>query len=122
MALLFAFAGSAVASDKSEARALYKQGRYTEALDKFREAIHQDPKDAHLWWNLGFTYRKLKQYDKALTSFEKAGKIDPSHRFASTPGKYEETITATRKKLAQQGKAGKTKAKPATAKKKAPTA
>jgi len=81
----------------SEARALYKQGQYAQAANKYAEAAKEHPTDPSIFWNQGFAYRKLKRYSEALGSFEKAGKLDPTHSFASKPGKYEEMLASTRK-------------------------
>ncbi|MFX1326779.1 MAG: tetratricopeptide repeat protein [Promethearchaeota archaeon] len=50
---------------------------YEQAIEKFEEAIRIDPTSDFVfqtWLNLGFCYKKLKKYDKALESFEK-GKL-----------------------------------------------
>src|SRR5437879_4279943 len=59
----------AAADDLTDARTLYKSGKYQEALTKFRAAAHQHPKDATVFWNLGFTYRKLANYHDAVGAF-----------------------------------------------------
>jgi len=50
---------------------------YEQAIEKFEEAVRIDPTSDFVfqtWLNLGFCYKKLKKYDKALESFEK-GKL-----------------------------------------------
>jgi tetratricopeptide (TPR) repeat protein len=97
--LQLVFVRSAFADAKSDAHDLYKQGKFAEAAAKYKQAAHEHPTDPGIWWNLGFTYRKLARYQEALTSFQKAGSLDPTHGFASQPGKFEEIIAATTKAL-----------------------
>ncbi len=83
----------------AEARALYKQGQYAKAAAKYAEAAKEHPANPAILWNEGFAYRKLGRYAEALSAFEKAGKLDPTHSFASKPGKYEELVSSTRRKV-----------------------
>jgi tetratricopeptide (TPR) repeat protein len=88
-----------LADAKSEGKAFYKQGLYARALDKLRQAAHDSPNDASVYWQLGFTYRKLLRYEEALQAFLQAGKLDPTHSFASSTAKYNEMIAGTRSKI-----------------------
>ena len=97
--MFLAFFSPSLADTRGEARDLYKQGKFGAAAQKYRQAAHEHPTDPGIWWNLGFCYRKLTRYQDALDSFQKAGKLDPTHGFASKPGKYEEIVAATRKTL-----------------------
>lgn len=85
----------------SEGRALYKAGRYQEAVVKLQQAVKEEPNNAKAWWQLNFAYNKLGRYSDALAAVKKAGAADPAHTFASDPGKYAETLGRL------QSKAGK---------------
>ncbi len=98
----------ALSDAKSDARDLYKQGKFAESVVKYKQAAHEHPSDPSIWWNLGFSYRKLGKYQDAMTSFQKAGSLDPTHGFASKPGKYEEIVAATKKALKAAPKLPKT--------------
>src|SRR5258708_38693636 len=97
--MLFLTVSAALPDARSEARDLYKQGKFSESVLKYKQAAHEHPSDPGIWWNLGFSYRKLGKYQDALSSFQKAGSLDPTHGFASKPGKFEEIIAATKKAL-----------------------
>jgi tetratricopeptide (TPR) repeat protein len=92
-------ASTCLADAKSEGKAFYKQGQYARALEKLRQAAHDSPSDATVYWQLGFTYRKLLRYEEALQAFQQAGKLDPTHSFASSTAKYNEMLASTRSKI-----------------------
>ncbi|MFH1356870.1 MAG: VWA domain-containing protein, partial [bacterium] len=50
----------------------YDQEKYQESLTKYLELKEKDPENPELHYNLGATYYKLNDYDKARGSFEKA--------------------------------------------------
>lgn len=99
LALAFGVAAQAGADPYQEGRDLYKAGKYSEAAARFEEATRQDPKNAKAWWQLNFAYNKLSRYGDALRAVETAGKLDPTHSFASDPGKYEETLQRLSRKV-----------------------
>jgi tetratricopeptide (TPR) repeat protein len=76
-----------------DGKALHKAGKYPEAAAKLEQAAKENPSDARVWWQLNFTYHKLNKDAEALKAVQKAGQLDPSHGFASEPGKYEQTLS-----------------------------
>jgi Flp pilus assembly protein TadD len=52
------------------------------AVGLLTQAAQETPKDADVHNLLGYSYRKLGQYDKAMESYQTALKLDPSHRGA----------------------------------------
>lgn len=99
LAVCFIVTSAALADPLSEGRALYKAGKYQEAVVKLEQAVQQQPNDAKVWWQLNFAYNKLGRYSDALRAVLKAGQIDPKHTFASSPGKYEETLQRLQSKV-----------------------
>lgn len=59
--------------------ALFQQGKYEEAVDKYTHALNTtDPKLAGAaQFNLGNTYYRMQDYVKAISAFEEALKINP---------------------------------------------
>lgn len=82
-----------------EGRALYKAGRYAEAVTKLEQATREEPSNAKAWWQLNFAYNKMERHADALRAVRKAHEIDPSNSFASEPGKYEETLARLERKV-----------------------
>ncbi|MGC8667257.1 MAG: tetratricopeptide repeat protein [Chthonomonadales bacterium] len=99
LVLCIAMGASASADPLTEGRALYKAGKYQEAVVKLEQAVKEQPGDAKAWWQLNFAYNKLGRYADALRAVEKAAQIDPQHTFASSPAKYEETLQRLRSKV-----------------------
>ena len=58
---------------------LMNQARYKESLDYFKHAIKMHPKYLSAYLNLGATYLKLHQVQKASDSYKKALTLDPSN-------------------------------------------
>ncbi len=52
------------------------------AVGLLTQAARETPKDADVENLLGYSYRKLGQYDKALEHYQAALKLDPGHRGA----------------------------------------
>lgn len=94
---------SLYADPYSEGRELYKAGRYREAAARLEQAVRDNPSNAKAWWQLNFAYNKLGRYADALHAAERAGSLDPSYSFASTPAKYAETVERLRKKVGSRG-------------------
>lgn len=98
-ACLLIIAGTCLADSFSEGFALYKAGKYQEAVVKLEQATHEEPNNAKAWWQLNFAYNKLNRYADALRAVRKAGELDPTHGFASAPGKYEEVLSRLERKV-----------------------
>lgn len=88
-----------------EGKELHKAGRFAEAAAKLEQAAQQNPNDARVWWQLNFTYHQLNRDQDALNAVQKAGQLDPSHRFASAPGKFEQTLADRQKDAGTTGAA-----------------
>ena len=58
---------------------LTKQNNHTEACDSYQRALSASPKKAEAHWNLGKSYKKLKNYHKALECFAAITAINPNH-------------------------------------------
>ena len=84
--------------------ALYKQGRYEEALDAYRVAAEQRPNYAKVHSNLGMALNKLGRFEEAETHLRRAIALDPKtkHRYRYLgnalyeQGRYEEALDAYR--------------------------
>ena len=55
------------------------QEYYTSALDKFKQAAQTDPSMPEAWNYVGYTNRKLGNYDVALKSYEQALTLRPGY-------------------------------------------
>jgi len=58
----------------------YMQGRYTEALEKLKEALHFAADDPVILEHLGDTYMKLGDREAAVRHWKKALELDPAAR------------------------------------------
>ncbi len=82
-------AGSSSSSTQRKA-GYYEQGvqaietaDYEKAIKLLSKAVAAKPKDADAWNYLGFSNRKLKNFDSALIAYQKALAINPKHRGAN---------------------------------------
>ena len=58
--------------------ALEKLGKWTEALEKYKESLKCNPKFSKSWKNSGSIYSKKKKHDKAILCFQNAYTLDGS--------------------------------------------
>ncbi len=65
-----------------EGQGLFKKRRYQEALGLFEEAIKLDGKNAQAYRAMGLTYKKLRNYPKAMESLQMAVTIKPDYASA----------------------------------------
>ncbi|MCH7880315.1 MAG: tetratricopeptide repeat protein [Proteobacteria bacterium] len=56
---------------------------YKKAIKLFNKVVAAKPTNADAWNYLGFSNRKLKKFDLALSAYQKALAIDPNHRGAN---------------------------------------
>ena len=59
---------------------LVEAGKYPEAVDKLEAILNDDADDADALSLMGYTYRKQKQFDQALSYYQRALAIDPQHK------------------------------------------
>lgn len=55
----------------------YNDGNYEQALTMYSNIMDSGVESAELYYNMGNTYYKMKQYPKAILYYEKALKLDP---------------------------------------------
>jgi tetratricopeptide (TPR) repeat protein len=58
-------------------------GDYQRALGLMEQVVRSEPDNADAWNYVGFSNRKLDQFDQALAAYQKALAIDPEHRGAN---------------------------------------
>jgi tetratricopeptide (TPR) repeat protein len=56
---------------------LHDQGKYEEAISQYQKAAELDPKNFEAWYELGGSYKALKQYEKSQENLKKALEVDP---------------------------------------------
>ena len=76
-------AGTCVAQSQKtwfeEGNAAYNEGSYEKALDKYNQIVDFGLESASLYYNMGNTYYKMKDYPHAILYYEKALKLDPGN-------------------------------------------
>jgi TonB family protein len=66
----------ASASSFEKGRASLGSGKYSEAVEFFKQAIVLDPKDAISYCKLGIAYAALKEYKEAIIAFKQAIRLE----------------------------------------------
>jgi tetratricopeptide (TPR) repeat protein len=82
LGLLAVAAGVAVASSPGQdaldrGARLYRQGRYKEAIDAFREATRKDPGLLKAWENLGWALHRSGRHHDAIENWRTVLKVEP---------------------------------------------
>ena len=62
---------------------MIEDGRYESAINRLLDELDIDPDNADILSLLGFSYRKTRQFEDALTFYEWALKVEPEHRGAN---------------------------------------
>lgn len=58
-------------------------GNFKKAIDLLEKEVDSSPNDADAWNYLGFSYRKINEFEQAFAAYEKALKLKPKHRGAN---------------------------------------
>jgi len=58
-------------------------GDYQRALALLQRVVQAQPRNADAWNYVGFSHRKLKQFDPSLAAYQRALAINPDHRGAN---------------------------------------
>ena len=78
-----AAAARAATDEKKKAKALDKaRKQYASARDYFGAALQRKPEMHEAWNYVGYTSRKLGEYDKALTAYDEALRLNPAYNEA----------------------------------------
>jgi tetratricopeptide (TPR) repeat protein len=64
--------GDSITSKNRAGNKLYEQGKYDEALAKYRDAQLDDPQASELHFNIGNVLYKKKKYEEAIKEYQKA--------------------------------------------------
>lgn len=63
--------------------ALIEDGNYESAIDRLHDELDVDPDNPDIMSLLGFSYRKTRNFEDALTFYEWALKAEPEHKGAN---------------------------------------
>ena len=61
---------------------LWEEGRTSEAIEKYLEAIACDPEKAESWYNIGLIYKYRGEWEKSFEFNQKANQLDPDDQAA----------------------------------------
>jgi Flp pilus assembly protein TadD len=71
--------GSTDAPDMAEVQETLRQGDYQKAIGQLIEVVNADPTSAEGFNLLGYSYRKLGEFDRAKQAYDKALALNPDH-------------------------------------------
>ena len=86
--LFFLNAQSQVEVVFDEGNALYNQGNYTEAIEKYNSIINNGFESGELYYNLGNAYYKINDIANSIFYFEKSLLLDPNNNEIVYGGSY----------------------------------
>jgi hypothetical protein len=69
--------------DYGAGQAAVKAGNYRQAIESLTKAEEAEPNNADVLNLLGFSYRKLGEFDQSLTYYQRALTLEPQHRGAN---------------------------------------
>ena len=91
----FAFAGSVLAADTTPTpmesakfddfaagKKAISANNWTAAIDNFKKAVAENPKNADAHNLLGYSYRMVSKFDDSFAAYDKALALDPKHKGA----------------------------------------
>ena len=55
----------------------FSEGKYAIAIEHYKNAVKRDSRFAFAWDMIGYSYRKLNDYDNAILNYQKSLEIDP---------------------------------------------
>jgi len=64
--------------EKEKGNALFKEGKWTEAIECYSEAIRRNPEDPTFYSNRAACYLKIMQFSNALSDAEKCLELNPN--------------------------------------------
>ncbi len=67
----------------SKGQSLLKDGKFTDALGFFEQALLLNQDDPDLWNHKGIALRSIGRYEEAMECFNKSLEIDPRDKNAS---------------------------------------
>jgi len=76
------FTPAEIAAEMAAARDHIAQADYWGAISALNNVVTAEPRDADAFNLLGFSYRKLRNYDVAERNYLRALRIDPGHKGA----------------------------------------
>ncbi|MFL2612084.1 MAG: tetratricopeptide repeat protein [Flavobacteriaceae bacterium] len=79
-----------------EGNALYNQGNYTEAIEKYTSIINNGFESAELYYNLGNAYYKINDIANSIFYFEKSLLLDPNNNETKNNLSFSQNMTIDR--------------------------
>jgi tetratricopeptide (TPR) repeat protein len=58
-------------------KALFKQGKLPEAIERFQAAVKLNPRDAAAWYNLAYASRKAQKFEQAAEAYDRYTQLSP---------------------------------------------
>ena len=94
--LFFLNAQSQVEVVFDEGNALYNQGNYAEAIEKYTSIINNGSESAELYYNLGNAYYKINDIANSIFYFEKSLLLDPNNNETINNLSFSQNMTIDR--------------------------
>ena len=79
-----------------EGNALYNQGNYYEAIEKYTSIINNGSESAELYYNLGNAYYKINDIANSIFYFEKSLLLDPNNNETINNLSFSQNMTIDR--------------------------
>ncbi|WP_299105144.1 tetratricopeptide repeat protein [uncultured Tenacibaculum sp.] len=80
----------------ADANMLYKEGKYTEAIEKYNQIIAEGNVSSELYYNLGNCYYKLNKVAPTIYNYEKALQLNPLNEDAQNNLIFAKRLTLDR--------------------------